>query len=128
MALQKKPTKMVVIILALSVAWLFEKYDIAKYLPRQSEASPLTQAIAQQQSDVQVQSSGTIVKVLPDDNKGSRHQRLLVKLANEHVILIAHNIDLAPRVPSPKEGQTIEFYGEFEWNDRGGVVHWTHHV
>ncbi len=99
MTAQKKPAKIILIVLALAIAWLFEKYDVAKYLPGQSHtpapSHALSQAIAQKQSDVQVQSSGIIVKVLPDDTHGSKHQRLLVKLNNGHVILIAHNIDLA---------------------------------
>ena len=128
-----KSKKLALVMLTVAAAWLFEKYDVVKYLPNESgssmqvEGSALSHAIANKQSDVQVRSSGTIVKVLTDDTKGSQHQRFLVKLEGGHTILIAHNIDLAPRVPSPQEGQTIGFYGEFEWNDKGGVVHWTHH-
>ncbi len=40
-------------------------------------------------------------------------------------MLIAHNIDVAPRVPI-ETNQPITIYGQYEWNDRGGVVHWTH--
>ena len=64
--------------------------------------------------------------MLADDSEGSRHQRFIVRLPNDHTVLIAHNIDLAQRVPL-KMGDAVSFYGEYEWNDRGGVVHWTHH-
>jgi hypothetical protein len=80
-----------------------------------------------QRSDVWVQASGTVQKVLADDNKGSRHQRFIVALPSGITVLIAHNIDLAPRLPDLKAGDTVEFYGEYEWNKKGGVVHWTHH-
>ena len=81
----------------------------------------------QQQSDVAVQGTGSIVKELADDNNGSRHQRILLKLPDGLSILIAHNIDLAPRVDNIQAGDSIEFKGEYAWNAKGGVVHWTHH-
>ncbi len=78
----------------------------------------LQQAYQSQQSDLQVQGLGQVVKVLPDDNDGSRHQKFILKLNSGQTLLVAHNIDLAPRIPNLKVGDSVEFYGEYEWNKR----------
>ncbi len=83
-------------------------------------------AYQQNLSDIQVKGVGRVSRVLPDDNQGSRHQKFILRLPSGQTILIAHNIDLAPRIPNLRKGHSIEFYGEYEWNKQGGVVHWTH--
>jgi len=86
----------------------------------------LAAAFENRSSNAQVQGSGHVTRILPDDNSGSRHQRFIVGLASGQTVLVAHNIDLAGRVAALKTGDLVEFYGEYEWNERGGVVHWTH--
>ncbi|WP_206008623.1 DUF3465 domain-containing protein [Pseudoalteromonas sp. SA25] len=89
-------------------------------------ATSLNEAYKNHQSNVQVQDSGIVVRILNDDNQGSRHQKFILKLSTGITILIAHNIDLAPRINLISKGDTVQFYGEYEWNKKGGVVHWTH--
>lgn len=84
-------------------------------------------AFANRLSNQQVAGEGTVVKTLPDDRNGSRHQRFIVRLASGHTLLVVHNIDLAPRVESLRPGDGVAFYGEYEWSAKGGIVHWTHH-
>lgn len=94
--------------------------------PAWSNDAVLKQAYESHQSDIQVQGAGEVVRILSDDNQGSRHQRFILRLDNRQTILIAHNIDLAPRVENLNVGDVVEFYGEYEWNRKGGVIHWTH--
>jgi len=93
----------------------------------QTDDSVLQSAFTNRQSDLQVQGEGVVIKILPDDVKGSRHQRFLLRLGGGQTLLIAHNIDLAPRISSLSAGDKVAFYGEYEWNEKGGVLHWTHH-
>jgi len=92
----------------------------------QNSEQLLADAYKTQRSDFQVQGTASVVKLLPDDNNGSRHQRFLVRLNSGQTLLIAHNISLAARIDDLKEGDNVEFYGEYEWNNKGGVIHWTH--
>jgi hypothetical protein len=105
-----------------------ELSSIFQFAQKTSNAQDaIADAFANQQSNVQVSGRGRVIKILSDDNDGSRHQRFILSLSSGQTLLVAHNIDLAPRINSLKMGDTIEFYGEYEWNNKGGVIHWTHH-
>lgn len=87
----------------------------------------IAQAFTERTGDLQVQGQGEVVRVLPDDTRGSQHQRFILRLGSGQTLLVAHNIDLAPRLPGLQVGDTVQFFGEYEWNAKGGVIHWTHH-
>ncbi len=87
----------------------------------------ITSALESRASGIQLKGQGAVIKVLPDDNNGSRHQRFILKLRSGQTLLIAHNIDLASRIGSLRVGDPVAFNGEYEWNSKGGVIHWTHH-
>ncbi len=90
-------------------------------------ADSIAAAFKNRQSDLQVEGRGTVIKVLKDDNDGHRHQRFILHLENGHTLLVAHNIELAPRIANLQPGDIVAFYGEYEWNAKGGVLHWTHY-
>lgn len=89
--------------------------------------SVLVSAFENKISNLQIEGKGTVSKILKDDADGSRHQRFIIRLDSGQTVLIAHNIDLAPRINALREGDTLMFNGEYEWSAKGGVIHWTHH-
>jgi hypothetical protein len=126
------------VVLALFLAYLgYEQHDVAaRDVPTVQHAvsdaetlqnAALKRAFEQRQSKLLVQGEGRVTKLLKDDNKGSRHQRFILQVNPHQTILIAHNIDLAPRIEDLAEGDIVTFSGQYEWNNKGGVVHWTHH-
>lgn len=66
-----------------------------------------------------------MTRLIADDNDGARHQRFILQLPGRHTLLVAHNLELSPRVPVGM-GDRIAFRGVYEWNEQGGLVHWTH--
>jgi uncharacterized protein DUF3465 len=91
--------------------------------PRDFQA--LDQAIRRHAAGVWVDGEGVVERVLRDDLRGRRHQRFVLALPGGDTLLVAHNTQLAERAPV-KIGQAVRFHGRYEWNARGGVVHWTH--
>jgi hypothetical protein len=130
--------KLVLIAIAMVAAYLFgverglipQRHEVRTPADASTIASGADQTLAaafeNRRNNVQVQGSGEVAKVLSDDNDGSRHQRFIVRLASGQTVLVAHNIDLAGRVASLNDGDLVEFFGEYEWSAKGGVIHWTH--
>ncbi len=73
-----------------------------------------------------VSGHGTVIRILPDDNNGSRHQRFILRLESGQTVLVTHNIDLAHRIDGLTLGSVVDFKGVYVTNDKGGVIHWTH--
>jgi len=86
----------------------------------------LLTAFQNEESGLQVTGKGTVIVLLETDTSGTQHQKFIIKLSSGQTLLVSHNIDLAPFIYELKIGDAIEFYGEYEWNDEGGLVHWTH--
>ena len=93
----------------------------------ESSEKLLQEAFKEQKNDLQVEGQGKVIKLLSDDLDGSKHQRFIIELSSGQTLLVAHNIDLAPRIKALQVGDSVTFYGEYEWNPEGGVIHWTHH-
>lgn len=86
----------------------------------------LASAFENRTSNIQIESKGVVTRVLADDVEGGRHQRFIITSDSGHTVLVAHNIDLAPRIDALRKGDEVVFNGEYEWNPKGGVIHWTH--
>jgi len=80
--------------------------------------STIGRAFASGASDIQVEGEGTVIRVLSDDLNGQRHQRFIVQLASGQSLLVTHNIDIAPRIPGLKVGDSVHFNGEYVWNEK----------
>ena len=100
---------------------------LSDIIPPSNSSSDVTRAFESHRSGVQVSGEGTVTRLLPDDNRGSRHQKFILRLSTNQTLLVSHNIELAPRISSLSIGDKVEFYGVYEWNSKGGLVHWTPH-
>ena len=86
----------------------------------------LAKAYGERAADLQVEGQGAVVRLMADDEDGSRHQRFIIRLDSGQTLLVAHNIDVAPRIPGLQAGDAVAFRGEYEWSEEGGTIHWTH--
>jgi Protein of unknown function (DUF3465) len=107
-------------LLASAVVWIYA------CPPSPAEAPPTGSPSSELRPGEMVEVTGRVSRILSDDREGSRHQRFVLTLDDGATLLVAHNIDLAPRVPL-EVGDRARVRGRYEWNERGGVVHWTHH-
>jgi cold shock CspA family protein len=111
-----------------SVSWASSRAETPSAAPVATAASDdvFAAAFRDRRTALPVAGEGVVSQVLTDDNKGSRHQRFILRLPSGQTLLVAHNIDIAPRLLGIKVGDTVAFGGVYEWNSQGGVVHWTH--
>lgn len=125
----------VLIVLVLSYFFVFKENSSNNIVDKQAvvahsvpsdNSDEIHRLFIQQQNDIFITGRGIVQKVLPDDLQGSRHQRFILQLSNGQTLLIAHNIDLADRLPNLQKGDEVSFAGDYVYNNKGGLIHWTH--
>jgi hypothetical protein len=122
--------RLIPVLLVFAAVYLYQQVDTPASQSYQESSRPGADVQATStnfRDGQQASGAGTVIRILSDDNDGSRHQRFILRLPGGRTLLIAHNIDLAPRISGIREGDTVEFYGEYASNSKGGVIHWTHH-
>ncbi|MDZ4836056.1 MAG: DUF3465 domain-containing protein [Candidatus Melainabacteria bacterium] len=128
---------------AKSSPWDFKSFRFPSFkFPFQSPSAPPSSSVPSggsgndaaivdaqnnRQRNVVVTITARVKRLLPDDTQGSPHQRFLLQLSNGSTVLVAHNTSLAPHVPL-REGDMVTICGEYIWNEKGGVLHYTHHT
>lgn len=89
-------------------------------------AGSAADAFTRRQSGLQLRITGTVLRILADDNDQSPHQRFIIKANDGTTLLVAHNLELAPRLAGLAAGDQLVVAGEYQWNAQGGLIHWTH--
>ncbi len=96
--------------------------------PAAADNAAVERDYAEQRSTVEVTAEGVVTSVLTDDSGPSgTHQRFIISLAGAtQTVLVDNNVTIGQRAPvSP--GDAVIVHGEYVWNDRGGLIHFTHH-
>lgn len=140
MSVRSRGPRSIAVLIALALAGLWavragvgSRFDappaMSTHAPTAQGADDLErvhEAFAERRGDLWVTLAGRVERTLRDDDEGSRHQRFVLRLDDDLTLLVAHNIDLAERVPL-EVGDEVRLRGKYEWNAQGGVLHWTHH-
>ena len=121
-----RPKALLATTLVLGLVWLGNRLEPTVDAGPGDFETDLQAAFDEGRSGVWVEGHATLVRHLADDHDGSRHQRFVVRLGSGQTLLLSHNIDIASRLTDTRAGDRISFRGRYEWNEMGGVVHWTH--
>ena len=121
------PTALRARLIALAVIIAAGAYGYWAVIRHPTDDAALAQgAFREHLSDLRITLSGTVIRLLDDDTEGTPHQRFIIRTRLRQTLLIAHNLDLAPRVPV-RVGDQVILSGVYEWNEEGGTIHQTHH-
>lgn len=116
-----------VVVLTLAAVTAAGRAWIGGAPPLEAGVAAVETAFQEERSGVWVEATGIVERLLPEDTRGARHQRFILRLTPDRTVLVSHNVDLAPPVPGLEPGDRVRFRGRYEWNPQGGVIHWTHH-
>lgn len=94
-------------------------------VPYAVDDAQIIQAQSQQARKVELTVTAPIEKLLREEDYREPHQRFLLILSNGTTVLVANDLQYGTYAPV-QAGNVVRIHGEYIWNERGGVLHWTH--
>jgi len=91
----------------------------------QNETERIVQAFNNQKSNIVVEVIGQVAAKLPDIIDDASYQQFILRLNNNHLVVVSHNTDISKPVPVGP-GSEVRIRGEYDWTPDGGLAHWTH--
>jgi hypothetical protein len=90
--------------------------------------SAIVQDFQGHRSNVEVTADGSVLTLFPDRQSSTGiHEQFILRLAGSDITVeVEHNISIGARVPLT-EGDRLIVHGEYIWNAKGGLIHFTHH-
>jgi len=88
----------------------------------------IVQDFQNHQSYVEVTADGTVATIFPDRSSTTGvHEQFIIRLSSGDITVeVEHNISIGRRVPV-SVGDSVVVHGEYIWNSKGGLIHFTHH-
>ena len=83
-------------------------------------------AFYEQRTGMMVEVSGQVVRVLDAERSDSGFQWFQMRTPNGQHFLVGHSNGISGSIPL-RSREDVTVRGEYEPNDLGGVLHWTHH-
>lgn len=87
-------------------------------------ASTVERAFHERQSEIMVEVSGRVVRLLMDDPQSPDCQQFVIRLENGQAVRVVHDTSRAPAVPLAVD-DILTVRGEYRWTETGGVIQFT---
>jgi len=79
-------------------------------------------AFYDKQSDLMIEVSGTVVRVVEPVDGNEGHQEFQMRLSNGQLLLVVRNSSARNRVPV-ESLDVVTVRGDYQWSELGGVIH-----
>lgn len=83
-------------------------------------------AFDQHRSHVWLTVGARVDRLLADAHGRYTHQRFIVQCASGQTVLVVNDVSIGQRAPV-SVGDAVTVSGEYIWDSKGGLIHFTHH-
>jgi len=116
---------MMTIALLAGIAWWIDLPSLAGKILAKNDIDRVMTAWHSKTSNIMVEVEGRVMVELPDQEDYGHVQQFILELETGHRLMVSHDLEISQRVPLTRYS-SVRVKGEYDWNETGGLIHWTH--